>query len=791
MKNKLPDININQKYIKLNIKSTINPDEAKLNKINSLFNNNYRKIFIKPEKNKDKFKFSRYTNMKIINLTSLVNQHPKNLRYPQFLMPKKNLNKSSNSIIKRKTFYKFIPNNSSAKFLSTNSKLNRLSKAPEEIGELEKFEYYDKIERTKSYQNFLKKEKEVIPKDSVDNSFMEDSNEDEKNKDNKRVFLNLMNTRKSVYDLLYLFNPKNMVKLRPKFNNKEQFEKYIIEKFVKEKRQHLEDRKVLNKNVRNIFIILDGDIIINENYIKGFFIELPHLNQIESLNKRQRKLMLNNIIKKSEKNFNTNKPLINIFSPDKQFISDVSEIKENFDYLYVSTSIICLGTSIITTRNLMEIYDNDFRNELKENIEKMKDMEKEREELLFKKQLKQKAKYKVKKVIKGIRPKYERYKPHYSFADGENNLENADYIIYSDDEGRKKSKEKKILKYCYRKNDFFLYLNENDLNKRTLELKKNLKFTETYNLKKNYKKFDPSFETLLKRYKSEIFQQMKINPKIFKVDPIDSKINSHNIEFPEDKLNNLYISRRDQKKIKFRQFHDQYLKKNAKNNKALYDPFYYNMHRNINKYYNPFVLYNIPKLLSEFKNFTRKRLYELYSKYKDLITMSYSKNKSKFILQNGVDFETFWQCIENFATEKKEFATKIYNQINRREICFLSLEDFLTGMYYMQNSDLTKKLDIFLKMLDKTGKGSISFNEAVTICKESIQRNFGEKGDGGKNENYALNQMSEFFASFVFQLIGVDKRNNLNLEELRNAVISKESELNEFEYLEMFCGANI
>ena len=368
MKNKLPDININQKYIKLNIKSTINPDEAKLNKINSLFNNNYRKIFIKPEKNKDKFKFSRYTNMKIINLTSLVNQHPKNLRYPQFLMPKKNLNKSSNSIIKRKTFYKFIPNNSSAKFLSTNSKLNRLSKAPEEIGELEKFEYYDKIERTKSYQNFLKKEKEVIPKDSVDNSFMEDSNEDEKNKDNKRVFLNLMNTRKSVYDLLYLFNPKNMVKLRPKFNNKEQFEKYIIEKFVKEKRQHLEDRKVLNKNVRNIFIILDGDIIINENYIKGFFIELPHLNQIESLNKRQRKLMLNNIIKKSEKNFNTNKPLINIFSPDKQFISDVSEIKENFDYLYVSTSIICLGTSIITTRNLMEIYDNDFRNELKENI---------------------------------------------------------------------------------------------------------------------------------------------------------------------------------------------------------------------------------------------------------------------------------------------------------------------------------------------------------------------------------------------------------------------------------------
>ena len=51
--------------------------------------------------------------------------------------------------------------------------------------------------------------------------------------------------------------------------------------------------------------------------------------------------------------------------------------------------------------------------------------------------------------------------------------------------------------------------------------------------------------------------------------------------------------------------------------------------------------------------------------------------------------------------------------------------------------------------------------------------------------------MSEFFAGFVFQLIGVDKKSNLNIEDLRKAVISKESELNEFEYLEMFCGANI
>ena len=119
------------------------------------------------------------------------------------------------------------------------------------------------------------------------------------------------------------------------------------------------------------------------------------------------------------------------------------------------------------------------------------------------------------------------------------------------------------------------------------------------------------------------------------------------------------------------------------------------------------------------------------------------------------------------------------------------MQDFLSGMYYMKNSDLSKKLDLFLKMLDVSGKGSISFNEAVVICKESIQRSFGEKGDDENRDQTALNQMSEFFAGFVFQLIGVDKKSNLKIEDLRKAVISKESELNEFEYLEMFCGANI
>ena len=787
MKNKLPVININKKYIKLNLKEKSDLDEEKINKINHPKN---KRAINTSEKTSYKFHISKNINMKAISLTRLANRRPKKLNMIKSHIPP-NLS-MHNFHFKKKTSNNNLVHNSSAKFISTNSLLKRLS--PGIMDELEKYEYYDKIENTKSYKEFLKREKEVIPKDSLNNSFVDNNDENGKNKNDKKLLNYFFGPKQSSYDLLYLFNPKNMIKLWHKFDKKEEFEKYIIEKFVRYKKKHLEEKNELDINKRNIYIILDGDIIINEKYIKGFFIEIPKIAELNSLNNDQRKIIFNSILEKSQNIFKTKKPLINIFSPDKQYISNIYEIKTNFEYLYVSPNMVCVGASVLTTRPLMKIYENYFLNYLKEKDKQKEIQKKLRQKFLFMDKFRHI--YRIKNLTCGIKTKYEKYKPHYSFAEGENNIENVDYVIYSDDEDRKKSKEKDILNNCYLKNDFFLYINENDIKKKTSELKKNLTFTETYNLRQHYKEYKPDFDNLLEKYKKEIYHQLRINPKIFIVDPIDSKINSHNLEFPDDKLENLYISRRNQKRKNFKLFQQNYLRKQPKHKqikdpKYTHDPFYHNLARDVNKYYNPLILYNIPKLLKEFKNFTRKRIYELYSKYKDLITMAYTKNKDKYILQNGVDFDTFWRCMDTFSDEKKEFATKIYNQINRREICFLSMEDFLSGMYYMHNSDLTRKLELFLKMLDKSGKGSISFNEAVEICKESIQRSFGEKGDEGTKDKTALNQMSEFFAGFVFQLIGIDKRNNLEIDVLRKAVISKENELNEFEYLEMFCGANI
>ena len=222
----------------------------------------------------------------------------------------------------------------------------------------------------------------------------------------------------------------------------------------------------------------------------------------------------------------------------------------------------------------------------------------------------------------------------------------------------------------------------------------------------------------------------------------------------------------------------------------LKNSFYNTINKNVTKYYTPFILYNIPKLLSEFKNYTRHRLYEIYTQYKDLVVMSYAKNKSDFILKCGVDFDTFWYCVEQLSDEKKKYVEKIFNQINRSKLCVLNMKDFLRGMYFIQNSEITEKLDLFLKALDFSGKGVITYKEAVEICKDSIQRNLSEKKQYTENNIYALNELSQFFANFIFKLIGVDTSQVLVLNDLKKAILEKNNEFNEIEYLEMFCGAN-
>ena len=766
MSSKLPSINLIKKNnLNLNLKPVFNIQEIK-NK-----NSRNPNIFkINKSKNRTTNSLDDCNNLRRINLTNLIYRKPKTIYNQSYLNQNKN-NKDINKMLKSrhsKIFGKPLLKSSSVKLYPTGSLLRRLTIG--NMDEIEKFAYYQKIENTKSYQDYLMKERAYIPQESIDNSFAESSNEINKisinNTSNKKHYYN----KNSIYDSLNPLNAKNTIKIKSKFKNQSKFEKYLIENFIK---NHKENMHKKGNNTRNIFIILDGEILINEYDIKGFFIEIPDFEEIKTLNETKRKNIMNYILKKSQKLFKTKKPLITIFSPDKESIIDVLEIKKDYKFLYVSPNIICIGVSLVTTPTFLKIYNKRFKHQLK--LENRINNKTKHEDKI--RAIKKKHNFKIKEIIQGIKPKYEKYKLHYSYAEGESDILYEDYIIYSDNEERKKSVEKNILKNCYLKNDFYLHLNKINTEKKINELKKKLKYNKPFDLRESYQKFTCDFDKIVEKYKREVQKQLKINPRIYKIDHIDSKINSHNLQYPNDQLTNLYINQNN---------NNLFNRKQIKNNS-----FYHCIDKNVTKHYTPFVLHNIPKLLSEFKNYTRNRLFEIYTQYKDLVVMSYSKYKSDFILKNGVDFDTFWYCVEQVSDEKKKFVEKIYNQINRSKLCVLNMEDFLRGMYFIQNTDITEKLDLFLKALDLSGKGVISYKEAVEICKDSIQRNLSNKKEESSNNIYALNELSQFFATFIFKLIGLDTTKILKLDDLKKAILEKSNdEYNEIEYLEMFCGAN-
>ena len=171
------------------------------------------------------------------------------------------------------------------------------------------------------------------------------------------------------------------------------------------------------------------------------------------------------------------------------------------------------------------------------------------------------------------------------------------------------------------------------------------------------------------------------------------------------------------------------------------------------------------------------------------MALSFSLNKNEFILKNGIDFNTFWNCVEEISDEKEKFAKKLFTQINKSNSSLLNIEDFIKGMYFIKNSEITEKLELFLKSIDMSGKGEITFKEAMEICKESILRNLIDENTNSQ-DNMVLSELSTFFANFIFKLVGVEKDKSLKINDLKNLILEGNND-NNVEYLEMFCGANI
>ena len=138
---------------------------------------------------------------------------------------------------------------------------------------------------------------------------------------------------------------------------------------------------------------------------------------------------------------------------------------------------------------------------------------------------------------------------------------------------------------------------------------------------------------------------------------------------------------------------------------------------------------------------------------------------------------------------------KLFGQINKNKSGLLSMEDFFEGMSFIRNTDVREKLDLFLNALDQDGKGILSYDEVKRICKDSIKRCLNDNESTtqqmnqieNENDNEALEELSSFFAKYIFAILKVDINEKLNLVDVKNAIIDGSVET---QYLEMFCGAN-
>ena len=299
------------------------------------------------------------TNLKIIGLKNLVNNNSSNKQNSLF---DKNSSTNSDIFADYKKEYKIFkemisPINNDKIYENPNRKIENYNNSNKLCNKYEVKENSQELNYISFYQNYPKKI------NFNKNKSMNDlyKNNHSKKKDNIIVNTKSFNKIKTIKKLkltlpkFYHYKTKIMP-VKRKFKNEDFFIKYFLERYI-------DNRNIspIDKNHRVIYIILEGTIIINYNNIHGHFINIPTIEELKKLNKEKRMSILENLFQKLKEKFDCRKPIKSIFSPDKEPLLDILDIKDEFKYIYISQSINCKGISIVSTPIIIELYNTEFK----------------------------------------------------------------------------------------------------------------------------------------------------------------------------------------------------------------------------------------------------------------------------------------------------------------------------------------------------------------------------------------------------------------------------------------------
>ena len=100
----------------------------------------------------------------------------------------------------------------------------------------------------------------------------------------------------------------------------------------------------------------------------------------------------------------------------------------------------------------------------------------------------------------------------------------------------------------------------------------------------------------------------------------------------------------------------------------------------------------------------------------------FSDSKLRDILADGITSSLLRRSIAELGLETQDLADKLVEAIIDRPISYYKIEaeEFLKTMKTVKYSNFTERLEVFFRMIDENGDGTLSFEEMYQLAYRSL-----------------------------------------------------------------------
>lgn len=152
-------------------------------------------------------------------------------------------------------------------------------------------------------------------------------------------------------------------------------------------------------------------------------------------------------------------------------------------------------------------------------------------------------------------------------------------------------------------------------------------------------------------------------------------------------------------------------------------------------------------------------------------------------LKSGLNYETFRKGIYQISVQSEKIAQKIFESIDSVSSGFLNWDKFLKLMGIIKAKTLDEKINLFIKIADEDGNGTLSKEEIYSLCSICLSKFINQEND----PNF-FSELAEYFTKLIFNSLNVNIKDEIPLSKIKETILSGNVES---DLLCMFCGADM